>query len=48
MARLIGMSEMATVEARTVLGNQPFGEQGSYGSKIVGQWQPWNSVWLCR
>jgi len=36
MARLIGMSEMATVEARTVLGNQPFGEQGSYGSPTVG------------
>lgn len=36
MAKLIGMSDTVTVEARTVLGNQPFGEQGSYGTPIVG------------
>lgn len=36
MAKLIGMSDTITVEARTVLGNQPFGEQGSYGTPTVG------------
>jgi len=36
MAKLVGMSETVTVEATTVLGNQPFGEQGSYGTPTVG------------
>lgn len=36
IAKLVGLSENVTVEARTVLENQPFGEQGSYGSPIVG------------
>ncbi|MEE2739833.1 MAG: TadE/TadG family type IV pilus assembly protein [Pseudomonadota bacterium] len=36
MAKLIGLSEHVTVEARTVLENQPFGEQGSYGVPVVG------------
>lgn len=36
MAKLIGLSEHVTVEARTVLENQPFGEQGNYGVPVVG------------
>ncbi|KMS55937.1 TadE/TadG family type IV pilus assembly protein [Sphingobium cupriresistens] len=36
IAKLVGLSENVTVEARTVLENQPFGEQGDYGSPIVG------------
>jgi len=36
IAKLVGLSENVTVEARTVLENQPFGEQGSYGSPSVG------------
>ncbi|MGW8202767.1 MULTISPECIES: TadE/TadG family type IV pilus assembly protein [Sphingomonadaceae] len=36
IAKLVGLSENVTVEARTVLENQPFGEQGAYGSPIVG------------
>lgn len=36
IARLVGLPENVTVEARTVLENQPFGEQGAYGSPIVG------------
>ncbi|WP_370169517.1 TadE/TadG family type IV pilus assembly protein [Sphingobium abikonense] len=36
MAELIGLSKDVTVEARTVLENQPFGEQGEYGAPTVG------------
>jgi len=36
IAKLVGLPENVTVEARTVLENQPFGEQGAYGSPIVG------------
>lgn len=36
MAKLVGMSATVTVEATTVLGNQPFGEQGTYGPPTVG------------
>lgn len=36
IARLVGMSETVTVQARTVLENQPFGEQGDYGTPLVG------------
>lgn len=36
IAKLVGLSENVTVEARTVLENQPFGEQGAYDSPIVG------------
>lgn len=36
IAKLIGMSETVSVEARTVLENQPFGEQGAYGPPTVG------------
>jgi Flp pilus assembly protein TadG len=36
IAKLVGLSERVTVEARTVLENQPFGEQGAYGTPLVG------------
>lgn len=36
IAKIVGLSETVTVEARTVLENQPFGEQGSYGAPTVG------------
>ncbi|MFY9350210.1 MAG: TadE/TadG family type IV pilus assembly protein [Sphingobium sp.] len=36
VAKLIGLPANVTVEARTVLENQPFGEQGSYGAPLVG------------
>lgn len=36
IAKLVGLPDNVTVEARTVLENQPFGEQGAYGSPIVG------------
>ncbi|MEJ7934002.1 TadE/TadG family type IV pilus assembly protein [Sphingobium sp. AN558] len=36
IAKLVGLPANVTVEARTVLENQPFGEQGSNGAPIVG------------
>lgn len=36
IAKLVGMPSNVTVEARTVLENQPFGEQSAYGPPLVG------------
>jgi hypothetical protein len=37
IAKLVGISNIVTVEANTVLANQPYGEQGMYGAPTVGQ-----------
>lgn len=36
IAKIVGLSENVTVQARTVLENQPFGEQNAYGPPLVG------------